>query len=179
MADFGKLTYKHPIERKTAGAEMVETPASAGTHVKKDIRLTAKGLLQHRIERGMERYIVEHADELKGITGSQLGLIASMCINCQYQPEKAELQLGSYLVHSKEKTEHYKKQDEKKKPDSFHRYLEKMLGTDLYRLLEISGEPVMKIPVGDLLSPDEQVRYKLQLMERQIRYANREGRNRG
>lgn len=179
MADFGKLTYKHPMERKAAAAETVDTPASAENHLKKDIRLTAKGLLQHRIERGMERYIVEHADELKGITGSQLGLIASMCINCQYQPEKAELQLGSYLVHSKEKTEHYKKQDAKKKPDSFHRYLEKMLGTDLYQMLEISGEPVMKIPVGDLLSPDEQVRYKLQLMERQIRYANREGRNRG
>lgn len=63
----------------------------------------------------MERYVVEHTDELRGITSSQLGVIASMCISCQYKPEKAEWKLGSFLVHSKEKTERYKKQDNKKK----------------------------------------------------------------
>lgn len=89
------------------------------------------------------------------------------------------LKLGSFLVHSKEKTERYKKQDNKKKPDSYHRYLEKMLNSDLFELLEIDGKKVMGIPADQLFEPDEQIRYKLQLMERQIRYANREGRNHG
>ena len=104
-----------------------------------------------------------------------------MCINRQYQPEKAELQLtGSYLVHSKEKDRALQKSRMRKRNRTPSTVIwKRCFGTDLYRLLEISGEPVMKIPVGDLLSPDEQVRYKLQLMERQIRYANREGRNRG
>ena len=92
---------------------------------------------------------------------------------------KAEWKLGSFLVHSKEKTERYKKQDNKKKPDSYHRYLEKMLNSDLFELLEIDGKKVMGIPADQLFEPDEQIRYKLQLMERQIRYANREGRNHG
>ena len=77
------------------------------------------------------------------------------------------------------KTERYKKQDNKKKPDSYHRYLEKMLNSDLFELLEIDGKKVMGIPADQLFEPDEQIRYKLQLMERQIRYANREGRNHG
>ncbi len=37
----------------------------------------------------------------------------------------------------------------------------------------------MGILADQLFEPDEQIRYKLQLMERQIRYANREGRNHG
>ena len=45
--------------------------------------------------------------------------------------------------------------------------------------LEIDGKKVMGIPADQLFEPDEQIRYKLQLMERQIRYANREGRNHG
>ena len=44
---------------------------------------------------------------------------------------------------------------------------------------EIDGKKVMGIPADQLFEPDEQIRYKLQLMERQIRYANREGRNHG
>ena len=179
MADLGQITWKQPMEKVTTSLEMVQTPANSRQHAGEDCRLAARGLLQHRIERGMERYIVEHAEELKGIPSSQLGLIASMSISCQYQPEKAQQQLGSFLLHSKEKTERYKKQDEKKKPDSFHRYLDKMLGTDLYELLGISGGSVMGIPAGQLFDQNEQTRYKLQLMERQIRYANREGRSHG
>lgn len=73
--------------------ETVQTPEKSKIHAEEDCRLAARGLLQHRIERGMERYVVEHTDELRGITSSQLGVIASMCISCQYKPEKAEWKL--------------------------------------------------------------------------------------
>lgn len=179
MDGFGQIIYKKPMEKMAEQVETVQTPEKSKIHAEEDCRLAARGLLQHRIERGMERYVVEHTDELRGITSSQLGVIASMCISCQYKPEKAEWKLGSFLVHSKEKTERYKKQDNKKKPDSYHRYLEKMLNSDLFELLEIDGKKVMGIPADQLFEPDEQIRYKLQLMERQIRYANREGRNHG
>ena len=179
MEGFGQIIYKKPMEKMAEQVETVQTPEKSKIHAEEDCRLAARGLLQHRIERGMERYVVEHTDELRGITSSQLGVIASMCISCQYKPEKAEWKLGSFLVHSKEKTERYKKQDNKKKPDSYHRYLEKMLNSDLFELLEIDGKKVMGIPADQLFEPDEQIRYKLQLMERQIRYANREGRNHG
>ena len=179
MEGFGQIIYKKPMEKMAEQVETVQTPEKSKIYAEEDCRLAARGLLQHRIERGMERYVVEHTDELRGITSSQLGVIASMCISCQYKPEKAEWKLGSFLVHSKEKTERYKKQDNKKKPDSYHRYLEKMLNSDLFELLEIDGKKVMGIPADQLFEPDEQIRYKLQLMERQIRYANREGRNHG
>ena len=181
LADLDHITHKQPMEqeKQIKDKKITETPANSKKHAKEDCYLAARGLLQHRIERGMERYIVEHVDELRGISSSQLGVIASMGILWQYKPEKAEQKLGSFVEHSKEKTEHYKKQDQKKKPDSFHHYLDKIRGFELYELLGISKEPIMGIPVEQLLDWNEQVRYKLQLMERQIRYANREGRSHG
>lgn len=179
MADFGELTKKHPTERKTAGTEKTETPSFAKEHIRDDVCVTARGLLQHRIERGIERYIVEHTNELKGITGSQLGQVASMCISWQYEPETANEKLEKYKTHSEEKGASKKREDGKKTPVQLYKYLTNMLGSDLYDLLGISKAPIMKIPIDKLLSDDEKTRYKLQLMERQIRYANREERNRG
>lgn len=179
LADLDRIINKQPMEYDNKSDKTIQTSTNSGKHATEDCYLAARGLLQHRIERGMERYIVEHVNELKGISSSQLGVIASMGILWQYTPEKAEQQLGSFVAHSEEKTEHYKKQDPKKKPDSFHNYLNKIRGSELYELLGISKEPIMGIPVEQLLDRNELVRCKLQLMERQIRYANREGRSHG
>ena len=175
MADFQKLKFKHPMEKGVVQPEVIITNAERKKRVQEDCKLAARGLLQHRIERGMDRYVVEHAGELRGITSSKLGIVASMCICYQYQPEQAEQKLRSFAGHYKEKTENYKIQDNQKKPDSFHRYLDKMLDYDLYDLLEIPAKPILGVPVEQLLGEDEKMKYKLQLMERQIRYANREG----
>ena len=43
------------------------------------------------------------------------------------------------------------------------------------KLLEISEKTLLGVPVEQLINDNEKTRYKLQLMERQIRYANREG----
>ncbi len=86
--------------------ETVQTPEKSKNPCRGGLPTGSQRTLQHRIERGMERYVVEHTDELRGITSSQLGVIASMCISCQYKPEKAAWKFsGSF----KEKTERYKK----------------------------------------------------------------------
>ena len=61
------------------------------------------------------------------------------------------------------------------KKDSFHRYMKYMTNTDILKLLEISEKTLLGVPVEQLINDNEKTRYKLQLMERQIRYANREG----
>ena len=50
-----------------------------------------------------------------------------------------------------------------------------LTNTDILKLLEISEKTLLGVPVEQLISDNERTRYKLQLMERQIRYANREG----
>lgn len=193
MAGFGEIRKKLKIDKKEeeekakakadkeadAKAEIAEVPFGFEAQLDEDRRLAACGLLQHRIERGMERYVVEHDAEVKEVSSSQWGQLASMCIVLQYTPEKAEQYLGSFLSNSRTKEESSKRHDGKQKKDSFHRYMERMIQTGLLELLGINQEKILGVPVAQLLDPDEQVRYKLQLMERQIRYANREGRSHG
>ena len=78
MEGFGQIIYKKPMEKAVEQVEIIQTSEKSKIHAGEDCRLAARGLLQHRIERGMERYVVEHTDELRGITSSQLGVIASM-----------------------------------------------------------------------------------------------------
>ena len=123
----------------------------------------------------MDRYVVEHAGELRGITASQLGRLASVSIVLQYTPEKAKEYLNQFVEHSEKKDQEKKKQDNKMKKDSFHRYMKHITNTDILKLLEISEKTLLGVPVEQLINDNERTRYKLQLMERQIRYANREG----
>ena len=155
--------------------EIVIANAERKKRVQEDCKLAARGLLQHRIERGMDQYVVEHAGELRGITASQLGRLASTSIVLQYTPEKAKEYLNQFVEHSEKKDQEKKKQDNKMKQDSFHRYVKHMTNTDILKLLEISEKTLLGVPVEQLISDNERTRYKLQLMERQIRYANREG----
>ena len=175
MADFQKLQFKHPMEKGEMQPEIVIANAERKKRVQEDCKLAARGLLQHRIERGMDQYVVEHAGELRGITASQLGRLASTSIVLQYTPEKAKEYLNQFVEHSEKKDQEKKKQDNKMKQDSFHRYVKHMTNTDILKLLEISEKTLLGVPVEQLISDNERTRYKLQLMERQIRYANREG----
>lgn len=179
MADFGRIGKKLAMEKEEAKAEDAEVPSGCEKQLEEDRRLAARGLLQHRIERGMERYVTEHDADIKGVSSSQWGQLASMCIMLQYTPEKAEQYLGSFLSNSQIKDDRSKRQDGKQKKDAFHSYMTRMIRTGLFGLLGISEEKLVGVPVAQLLDPDEQVRYKLQLMEQQIRYANREGRSHG
>lgn len=179
MADFGRIGKKLAMEKEDRKTETAEVPSGCEKQLAEDRRLAARGLLQHRIERGMERYVTEHDADIKGVSSSQWGQLASMCIMLQYTPEKAEQYLGSFLSNSQIKEDRSKRQDGKQKKDAFHSYMTRMIRTGLFELLGISEEKLVGVPVAQLLDPDEQVRYKLQLMERQIRYANREGRSHG
>lgn len=179
MADFQKLRWKHPMEKGEELPNVIFTNAERRKRVSEDCKLAARGLLQHRIERGIERHVVEHVGELRGISSSQLGQHASKSIILQYTPEKAEEYLGKFIKHSKEKDAVRKIQDHKASKDAFHRYMEDMAETELFKLLGITEEKLLGIPVDQLLDEYEKIRYKLQLMEWQIRYVNREGKNHG
>ena len=179
MAGFGEISKKLAMEKEAGKAETTEVPSGCEKQLDEDRLLAARGLLQHRIERGMERYVVEHDREVKEVSSSQWGQLASMCIVLQYTPEKAEQYLGGFLSNSQMKDDSSKRHDGKQKKDSFHRYMTRMIQTGLFELLGLSQEKILGVPVAQLLDQDEQVRYKLQLMEQQIRYANREGRSHG
>lgn len=180
MADMEKLKSKWAIEQKQTVSEEKDFYTRYQESVKADCRLAARGLLEHRIERAIEQYVVDRSDmDFRGVSASQKGHLASMCIMLQYAPEQAEEYLSKFKEKSETRDNRLKKQNNRTRKDSFHFYIDRILKTDLYDLLEISQERLLGIPVQELMSGEEKVRYKLQLMERQIRFANREGRKNG
>lgn len=180
VADVDRIKNKCQIELSNRAEEEEKLLSRYQDHVQEDCRLAARGLLKHRIERAIERYVVVHSDtDLRGVNASQRGHLASMCIMLQYIPERASEYLNQFKDKSEDKDHRTKIQNGLKRKDSFHQYIEYIQDTDLYELLGIPRKKILGIAVNELMDDKEEERYKLQLMERQVRYANRRNRNNG
>ncbi len=142
-----------------------------------DGKLAAKGLLQHRMERAMDRYITENPLKLLGISDSKLGVLQSICLEFRNSPKEAEEQLEFFIRHSEEKDSRQKGHTGRQRQDALHEYVRALLACDLLEKLKIPGQKkLLGYSTGELLSEEDILKYKIKLMIRQIRYKNREGR---
>lgn len=141
-----------------------------------DIRIAAKGLLTRRLERAMERYVVEKPLRLEGISNSKKGILQSLCLELRYVPGEAKECLLKYVNHSEDKDSRRKDHSSRERQDALHRYVKMMLDKELTDILNIpeTKTQAFGLSLADVFSEDDILRYKLQLMIRQIRYANRE-----
>ncbi len=174
--DYEKLLFKQPMERNVSLEGKDRRLPDACQMEKGDLKIAAKGLLEHRLERAMEQYLVENPSMLQGISNSKLGVIQSLCLELRYVPEEAEKRLRDYIRHSEDKDQRSSRHNGKERPDVLHRYVKCMLDNDLMERLHIDVKhgKILGLDVTEVLTKDEQLRYKLQLMIDQIRYANRE-----
>lgn len=182
---FGQIAFLENykvINYKLAAQQTQEQDCKVNTLGKKndtdgDIRIAASGLARIRLERALERYIVGQKLELPGISESKKGLLMSMCMELQYQPLEAEKQLLAFVDHIHDKDENRKVHDGKTRQDILCQYVYKVFESDLYTMLglEWKNNSVMGVDINDLLSREEVVQYKLKLIIRQLRYANRGG----
>ena len=94
-----------------------------------------------------------------------------------YQPADAKKQILEFVKHEDEKNRKRKIHDGKNRQDVLCRYLIDILEGDLFQLvgLEWKNQCVMGIPLGEVLSKDRMIQYKLDLMIRQLRFDNRGG----
>lgn len=143
-----------------------------------DVRIAARGLLSRRMERAMERYIVEERLNLDGISNSKKGVIQSLCTELQYVPGEARACLTEYMNHSEVKDSRRKDHGQTKRQDKLRTYVRGMLERQLTDILKDTDTKweALGLGIADVFSEEELMRFKLQLMIRQIRYANREGR---
>lgn len=174
--DYTKIRYKQAIEKihqKNSGVPSWGKKSDTD----EDIRIAAAGYVRNKLESAMERYIVEQRLELSGISDSKKGLLRSMCMELRYQPKEAERQIISFIGHDQKKDERRKIHDGKQKQDALYQYVHKVLDTDLYTLLglEWKDQQVMGMDIGEILTKDELLQYKLKLMIGQLRYENRGG----
>jgi hypothetical protein len=171
MGNYAQIGYKLAAKKYTQEQHNTLTYGKQ-IDVDNDIKIALSGLMRNRIDKAIERYVVDKNKDfdLSGISESKKGLLMSMCMELQYQPSQAEPQLIKFVDHQQEKDERKKVHDGKAKQDKLCKYVHKVLETDLYTMLG------MKSNNSDLLTPDEVIQYKLKLIIRQLRYANRGGR---
>ena len=141
-----------------------------------DMKIAAKGLFAHRLERAIEKYVVREAKNLYGISSSQLGVVQSLCQELCYAPGEAKRQLMEYIRHSEEKENKKSLQDGKGKKGKLYRFVASMLQEDLLKRLSLQSEDgkLLGVDMAKILTEEDLIRYKLQLIVELIRYANRE-----
>lgn len=144
--------------------------------VEMDMRIAARGLMMHRLERAMEKYLADHPLRLSGISNTKLGIVLSICMELKYSPREAQEKLIEFVTHSQKKDDRYKYHDGKQKQDALYEYVLAVLEGDLLEEINLhqKDKKILGIPVSEILDEEELISYKLKLMIRQIRYANRE-----
>lgn len=177
---YAEIGIKQPISAAVVRTEAGVLEGIGERKAKEDLKIAAASLLRSRIEDKMLRYVVNHPLKLNGISNSRLGVIRSMCTELQYAPDRATEDLTYYIGHSRKKDDRKKIHDKKQKGDELYSYIEKILNSELTKLLGLQ-EPedkeeysVLGIPQRELVSEQDMIRYKMKLMIRQIQYGNRE-----
>ncbi len=173
---YDRLRYKIPADKKENADDAVSLPGGHEKEVDMDMRIAARGLMMHRMERAMERYLVDHPLRLSGISNSKLGIVLSICMELRYSPREAKEKLLEFAAHSQEKDEKNKRHDGKKRQDALYRYISSVLEEDLLERLGMNqkNKKILGVPVSEVLSEEEILGRKLQFIIEQIRYANRE-----
>lgn len=176
--DYEKLNSRQWIEKTEVQAKEKGGVLVTCEEEPEDIHIAARGLFTRRLEREMERYIVEHPLRLNEISNSKLGIVQSLCLELQYVPGEAKKCLEDYIRHSEEKDARKTIYSQSERQDALHSYVRMMLEKDLLDILGMSAEKrqAFGLKIFEVLSEEDFMRRKLQLMIRQIRYANREAR---
>ncbi len=175
---YEKLKYKLLMKNVDSGAEEEAEASVSREKEPEDMRIAAKGLLNRRLERAMERYVVDKPLKLKGISNSKLGIVQSLCQELKYVPSEAEKYLTEYKKHEEDKDSKRKDHSSKERQDDLFQYIQMMLEKELPDILEIpeTERQALGLSISEIFSEEDLMRQKLGLMIRQIRYANREAR---
>ena len=140
------------------------------------LKIAARCYYRNLLERHMKAYTVEHPLPKGKITNSQLGVLESYVIQYRYEPQKAYERIAYYFEHSLDKEEKYNVQKEMNSIHTLKKYVTTVFDTDLEALLSIDTkhkESIMGIPKDELITPNEKIRFRLELILMMIRYDNK------
>lgn len=176
IQNYEKIRYKSAIQSDERQCQEIHAFGKKAD-VESDIRIAASGLVRNRIERAIEWYVVQQKLDMQGISESKKGLLMSKCMELCYQPSEAKDQLIAFVTHIQDKDDRSKTHNGKARQDKLIQYVHKILETDLYDILGLkwTENKVMGLDIHELLSQNEIMQYRLKLMIKQLRYANRGG----
>lgn len=140
------------------------------------LKVAAGCYYRNLLEKQMTAYVVEHPLSKGMVTNSQTGALEAFATAYQYQPWQGKKAIEDHLAHALDKEENNSVQKVRNSINELNRFVQKIFGTDLETLLAVSTrqkDRVMGIPKKELLTADEELRYKLELITRMIRYDNK------
>lgn len=137
---YDSITCKQKIEKKflkTDSEYLKEIPWKSKTE---DLKIAAKGLLSLRIEQAMQKYITEHVSDLSEISKSKRGVLLSLCLESQYAPKEAKVQLMDYIQHTAKKESRLKIQNDinRNERKDLYQYVYSILQEDVMKRLSIA-----------------------------------------
>lgn len=176
---YENLRYKESVQFKTTSEDTV-AKQQYGEDMD-TLKVAARCYYRNLLERKMNAYVVENPLSRRNISNSQLGLVESLATAYKYDPQKAKKAIEQYLDHALEKEQNKNVQNFKSSIKELRQYIEGILGTkekpvELEILLSVvtkQRDSIMGIPKSSLLTEDERLKYKLELITKMIRYDNK------
>ena len=169
------------VRYKLAGKAAEQSETLAGTRHKEDeemLRRIAKQIYLERIENAVEQYIVEERSFRKGtISKSQLGNLEAMATAFRYNPEEAVSYIEAHLKHSMKREKNRNIQKNRGSYAALNEFTEKLFSEPLEIILQeyllVSEGRIMGIETKTLLTKEEEISRKLQMITELIRYDNK------
>lgn len=139
-------------------------------------KFAARSILRRKIRDRAGKYIVENADKVVGGIGkSQMGIVLNWAKNMEYMGASSD-ELEKFIAHEKEKQEKEKRQTESGNgKDVMLALLEDYKDRELFEIIGLDDQEVMGYPSSELLTYDELLQMKYDILFRMITYYRRKG----
>lgn len=170
LNDYESVRYKQKaqFDRKESRAAEAQREEDRET-----LQIAAGCYYRNLLERRMNTYLVEHPLPKGKIANSRLGILEAYATAYKYEPREARRYIDQYLGHALDKEENNSVQKVKDSITELRRYVYHVFDTDIESLLSVSTrqkDSIMGVPKSDLLTEDEELKLKLELITRMIRY---------
>lgn len=143
---------------------------------KETLKTVAGCYYRNLLERKMNAYVVSSSFLTGEIAASQLGLLESFATAYRYEPEEAKRSMEEYLAHALDKETNSSIQKTRNSISELKKYVRQIFDTDIETLLSLQTkkkESIMGILKSELLTEREELKLKLELITRMIRYRNK------
>lgn len=143
---------------------------------KETLKIAARSYYRNLLERKMNAYVVASSFPEGKIANSQLGILEAFAAAYRYEPMAAKKSIEEYLAHALDKEKNSSIQKARNSIVELKKYVHRIFDTDIETLLSVGTkqkESVMGILKSDLLTKEEELKLKLELIIRMIRYENK------
>lgn len=173
LKDYENIKYKkeQKIERKKDTAVVKQYDEDQET-----LKAAAGCYYRKLLDRKLNAYVVENSFSKGEISNSQLGILESFTTAYKYEPLEAKKFIDKYLEHALDKEMNHSVQKERKSIQELRECVYHIFDTELDELLSVETsqkESVMGVPKTELLTEEETLGLKLELITKLIRYDNK------